>query len=88
VEYPDYPSLSGQQSSSTAVYRIIRKGNDAELPVNVLACPRFKTPLKKVGGMLFSPEALVVYPIVGCIPCLRIENGILASKYEEVIKTG
>ena len=67
---------------------IIRKDKDSdtELPSGVLACPKFKTPLKKIGGMLFSPEALVVYPIVGGIPCLRIENGIFASKYEEVMK--
>jgi len=67
---------------------IIRKDDDGdtELLSDVLACPKFKTPLKKIGGMLFSPEALVVYPIVGDIPCLRVENGILASKYEEVMK--
>ncbi len=65
---------------------IIRKNNDIELPSYVLACPKFKTPLEKVGGMLFSPEALVVYPIVGGIPCLRTENGIFASKYQEVIR--
>jgi len=29
VEYPDYASLSGQQSSSTAVYRIIHSGGHA-----------------------------------------------------------
>ena len=67
---------------------IIRKFNDTELPYSVLACPKFKTPLKNIGGMLFSEEALVVYPIVWRIPCLRIENGILASKYEEVMKAG
>ncbi|MFA6568260.1 MAG: methyltransferase domain-containing protein [Victivallales bacterium] len=65
---------------------IIRKNNDCVFsPSHVLACPKFKTPLKEVGGMMFSPEALVVYPIIWGIPCLRIENGIFASKYEEVI---
>ncbi|MDD2366595.1 MAG: methyltransferase domain-containing protein [Desulfuromonadaceae bacterium] len=67
---------------------IIRKDNDVESPYSILACPHFKTPLREIGGMLFSPEALVVYPILGGIPCLRIENGIFASKYEEVMKTG
>lgn len=52
---------------------------------SVFACPKFKTPLKKVGGMLFSREGLVVYPIIGNIPCLRVENGIFASKYEDII---
>jgi uncharacterized protein YbaR (Trm112 family) len=64
---------------------VIRKEADAEPPKKVLACPKFKTPLREVGGMLFSPEALTVYPIVGGIPCLRVENGIFASKYEEVM---
>jgi uncharacterized protein YbaR (Trm112 family) len=50
---------------------------------NPLVCPRFKTPLKEAGGMLFSPEALTVYPIIGGIPCLRLENGIIASRYLE-----
>jgi uncharacterized protein YbaR (Trm112 family) len=36
--------------------------------------------------MLFSPEGMVVYPIVNGIPCLKIENGILASKYKEVVE--
>lgn len=65
---------------------IIRKENDSkEHPSNPLACPKCKTPLKEIGGMMYSPEALTVYPIIGGIPCLRIENGVFASKYEEVI---
>lgn len=64
---------------------VIKKGNNGGKMPNVLACPNFKTPLEELGGMLFSPEALVVYPIIGGIPCLRIENGILASKYKEII---
>lgn len=62
---------------------IIKKDEDTVPPSHVLACPKFKTPLEEIGAMLFSPEALVVYPIVGGIPCLRIENGIFASKYKE-----
>ncbi len=50
-----------------------------------LACPRHKTQLIDADSMLFSPEALVVYPVVGGIPCLRIENGIVASKFEELL---
>jgi len=65
---------------------IISKQSDTELPSDVLACPKFKTPLKKIMGALYSPEALVAYPILGGIPCLRIENGIFASKYQEVME--
>ncbi|GBD32119.1 hypothetical protein HRbin33_01083 [bacterium HR33] len=67
---------------------IIKKDEDAVPPSYILACPKFKTPLEEIGNMLFSPEALVVYPIVGGIPCLRIENGIFASKYKEVMGAG
>ncbi len=66
---------------------VIRKDDSQIIPSYVLACPKFKTPLQEIGGMLFSPEALVVYPIIGDIPCLRIENGIFASKYPEVMGT-
>lgn len=65
---------------------IIRKDGDSELLSDVLACPKFKTSLKEINGMLFSPEALTVYPIIGGIPCLRVEKGVFASKYEEVMK--
>jgi uncharacterized protein YbaR (Trm112 family) len=65
---------------------VIRKEAAAPSPAERLACPRFKTPLQDLGGMLFSPEALSVYPVIGGIPCLRIENAILASKYAEVMK--
>jgi len=67
---------------------VIQKDEDAKVPSDVLACPKFKTPLQRIGGMLFSPEALVVYPIIGGIPCLRIENGIFASKYQDVNEDG
>lgn len=64
---------------------IIEKQEDGILPSCTLACPKFKTPLEKVGGMLFSPEALVVYPVIGGIPCLTTDSGIFASKYKEVM---
>jgi uncharacterized protein YbaR (Trm112 family) len=63
---------------------IISKNSDALLPSDVFACPKFKTPLTKSDGALYSPEALVAYPILGGIPCLKIENGVFASKYQEV----
>jgi uncharacterized protein YbaR (Trm112 family) len=63
---------------------VIRKEHDSESLPDVLACPMYKTPLTEIEGMLFSPEALTVYPIIGKIPCLRIEKGIFASKYEEL----
>ena len=46
------------------------------------ADPIFKTALKKIKGAYFSEDSLRVYPIIDGIPCLRVENGIVASKYE------
>ena len=63
---------------------VIRKGTEKAAPGYVYACPKTGAPLQEIGGMLFSPEALVVYPVIAGIPCLRIQNGILASKYPEV----
>lgn len=64
---------------------LIRKDSRAPLPAHALACPRFKTPLKDIAGALYSSEALAVYPVIGGIPCLRIEKAILASKYAEIM---
>jgi ubiquinone/menaquinone biosynthesis C-methylase UbiE len=64
---------------------VIHKGLEASGPTDVFACPKFKTPLKFIDNMYFSPEALRVYPVIGGIPCLRIENGIFASKFEDLI---
>lgn len=64
---------------------IISKQSDFKLPTDVFACPKFKVPLKKIDNALFSSEGLVAYPILGGIPCLKIENGIFASKYEEIM---
>lgn len=63
---------------------IVEKGAEARSG-HVLACPRFKTPLVELGGALFSPEALCVYPVIAGIPCLRSENAIVASKFEEIV---
>lgn len=63
---------------------VIRKNSSANPPNYVLACPRYGTTLQEIGGMLYSAEAAAVYPVLGGIPCLRIENGILASHFPEL----
>lgn len=50
----------------------------------VLACPKFKKSLIKMGDVFFSEEGLCVYPVLAGIPCLRSENAIIASHYPEV----
>lgn len=78
-------SRSATKLNPTALTIISKEINDSySYPNTVFACPKYKTPLKEISNMLFSPDALMVYPLVGGIHCLRIENGILASKYEEL----
>lgn len=66
---------------------IIRKEPYNNFTKHILACPKYKTPLEEIGEMMYSPEAMVVYPILYGIPCLRIGNGIFASKYKEIISS-
>jgi uncharacterized protein YbaR (Trm112 family) len=81
-------SLFSAQTTTTnpTAITIIRKDCVIDTIINPFVCPKFKTPLEEIDGMLFSPEAMMVYPIVNGIPCLKIENGILASKYKEVVE--
>lgn len=75
---------SSNQLNPTAITIVQKQGGEGT-PEHILACPQFRSPLQSIGGMLFSREALRVYPVLDGIPCLRIENGILASKFEEVV---
>ena len=86
VKHTFFP-FTANPLNPTAV-TIIRKETDVPPPSHVLACPRFKTPLEQIGNAYFSRDALAVYPIIEGIPCLRIENAILASKYREVVAAG
>lgn len=69
---------------------VIQKEEVAKTPISSrpFACPMYKTPLQDLGGGgLFSPEALVVYPVIAGIPCLRVENGIVASYFPEILES-
>ena len=79
----DLITSSGNKLNPTAI-TIIYKNVDVALPDTPFACPKYKSPLKEIDGALYSPEALIVYPILSEIPCLRIENGIFASKFEDI----
>jgi len=60
---------------------VIEKGGECVHDFKI-ACPQFKSKLENIDGALYSAEAMRVYPIINGIPCLRIESGIVASKYE------
>lgn len=59
---------------------LIAKNPAADPAEPVFACPRWKTPLQDMGDCWFSPESLYAYPLIQGIPCLNVENGIIASK--------
>ncbi|QLA17074.1 class I SAM-dependent methyltransferase [Desulfolutivibrio sulfoxidireducens] len=69
----------------TAITIIQKDCESDEIEGEAWACPKFKCPLIKIENFLYSPEALIAYPILLGIPCLRSVNGIFASKIEEFI---
>jgi ubiquinone/menaquinone biosynthesis C-methylase UbiE len=81
VEHRLFPFTANPLNPTTLL--VVEKATSAPRPAEILACPRYKTPLERMGEAYFSPEGLVAYPILGGIPCLRVESGILASKYPE-----
>lgn len=83
IEHTLFPITSNPLNPTALT--VIKKSDRTLSPEYVLACPKYKTPLEKIGGMMFSPEGLVVYPIIDGIPCLRVENGVFASKYREIV---
>jgi len=48
-------------------------------------CPKYQTPLIRHLQVYYSPEGLTVYPIIAGIPCLRVENSIIASLFSAEI---
>ncbi len=63
---------------------IIKKETSVENPTEKLACPMYKTSIIKKDSVYYSPEALLAFPIINGIPCLKIDNGVIASKFEDI----
>ncbi len=79
VEHERFP-FSANPANPTS-WTLIRKDGTSPVAREVLACPRFKTPLQKLGDVYYSHDSLTAYPIVMGVPCLRVESGIVASHY-------
>ena len=75
-------SHSSNPLNPTAI-TIIEKLSDTPKPRHVMACPEHKTPLLTGSGALYSEEGLRAYPIIAGIPCLRVENSVFASHFEQ-----
>ncbi|MEM7358545.1 MAG: methyltransferase domain-containing protein [Pseudomonadota bacterium] len=76
--------LSANPLNPTAITIIEKQPSEAKLS-SVYACPKLRCALREFGNVFYSPDALLVYPIIEGIPCLRIENGILASKFDDLV---
>ena len=66
----------------TAITVIVKDANAAPAAPK-LVCPRYLSPIIDEDGSLFSPDSLRAYPKIKGIPCLRPEDGIIASAYQE-----
>jgi len=82
----EYRQLSYSINPLNPIGIIVVEKNNVNDSKYHLACPQFKTQLEKIDGEYYSCEAMKVYPIINGIPCLRIENGIVASKYAHFTK--
>ena len=81
-DYKLFP-YCGNPLNPTGIMIIEKATNVFQMGKNYkIACPQFKTELEEIGGALFSSESMRVYPIIKGIPCLRLENGVVASKYK------
>lgn len=51
-------------------------------------CPKYRTPLVQHDQFYYSPDAFCVYPVLAGIPCLRLENSIVASLFATEVALG
>ena len=61
---------------------VIEKNRNAAPATPRLACPRYGDSLQLHADSLFSPGSMRAYPKIVGIPCLRIEDGVIASQYD------
>jgi SAM-dependent methyltransferase len=64
---------------------VIEKNARASAVKPQFSCPITGGLLEKSGDCYYASESLMAYPIVGGIPCLLPENGILASGFNKPI---
>lgn len=65
---------------------IVRKPSDEPASTtheSAFACPKTSGKLVLADSVMFSPKSLLAYPVIDGIPCLRTENAVLASLFEE-----
>jgi len=63
---------------------VLTKDASASSVLPQFACPRYRTVLKAASDCLYSHDSMRAYPVIGGIPCLRSQSGIVASKLGEL----
>jgi len=67
---------------------IVEKDSARSTARPTFQCPKYRTPMIKHEQGYYSPEGFCVYPILAGIPCLRIENSIIASLFSTEVAEG
>jgi len=73
-------------ANPTAIIIIEKDIQKKIIHTSPFACPLTKTPIIKKADCYYSEERMSIYPLINEIGCLRIENAILATRYEELTK--
>jgi uncharacterized protein YbaR (Trm112 family) len=82
VEYRLFDHCSNP-ANQTALMIIDKHASAGRYRGNFLACPRCHTTLVLHREHYFCPECLVVYPVLGGVPCLLASQGLVATRYLE-----
>lgn len=85
-EILDYSLLDSRQSRNPTSVIVIKKEPQATRSSVAYACPSTQSSLKLYDDYFFSPESLTAYPVLCGIPCLRIEDGIVAFYHDEFVQ--
>jgi len=86
IQHELYP-LASRAINPTAITVIEKDStneNTRKVATSIFACPKYKTPLHDLADFMYSPEALTAYPKLLGVPCLRVENAIIATKLLEI----
>lgn len=75
--------IPSRVSRNPTALTLIEKNPSAPAATPAMACPEYRTPLKRLDGCYYSPEAMRAYPIIAGIPVLRSEHAVVASRLEE-----
>ena len=59
---------------------IIKKQSSSSMPDTIYRCPRHGDPLAEAEHYFYSKDSMTAYPVLKGVPCLREENGIIATK--------